>query len=127
MFVTKKRFEEECLKIREEVEDTRDRNSSIIEIHRLRGLADCFDGLQSEVEELRETVRKLSQRPEMVSCESCGCLVLKENAVEGEAVVKRKGFSIDELTVAVMFERDLRDNKYIHTPYYCKFCAPEEE
>ena len=148
MFVTKKRFNKAIKDLYKDFElalkegFVRDLLNEYGKTHRLEGLAESVDGLQSEVDDLTTNVSGLSKQPEevscescgcltelsrkinsMVSCESCGCLVLKKNAVEGKSEV------VDELEWSSqdLFDFRLKKVKKIHTPYYCKFCAPEEE
>jgi archaellum component FlaC len=129
MFVTKKRFNKAIKDLYQDFElalkegFVRDLLNEYGKTHRLEGLAESVDGLQSEVDDLTTNVSGLSKQPEAVSCESCGCLVLKKNAVEGKSEV------VDELEWSSqdLFDFRLKKVKKIHTPYYCKFCAPEEE
>ena len=133
MFMTKKRFKEEVecissLKCNKWSKIVSDDLKQIYKIDKMPELLDTIADLQKEVEESADIITELSRKiNSMVSCESCGCLVLKENAVEGKSIIKRKNFTLDELIESAMFAIDLKKSEYIHTPYYCKFCAPEEE
>ena len=83
-----------------------------------------IDNLEAYAEGVNKAVEDNSTRlNNMVTCESCGCLLLKENAVEGKSEV----LDLLEYNYIGCFDYRLEKVKKIHTPYYCKFCAPEEE
>lgn len=62
----------------------------------------------------------------IVPCETCECLLQKENAIKGKSVIKLskpKGY----IKHSCMSGEEIRHPKeYIHTPYYCKTHAPKE-
>ncbi len=58
-----------------------------------------------------------------ISCEKCGCLVLKDNAVEGEPIVKT--LIIPYQNLDIVFGIDFHKDHKLHTPYYCKLHAPK--
>ena len=57
----------------------------------------------------------------IVSCEKCGCLILKVNALQGDAEIRKKthivGWDFDDIITTC--------EDYIHYPYYCKIHSIE--
>ena len=74
---------------------------------RIRVLENSFSDLEGRTEET-------------ISCEKCGCLVRKSDAVKGKAVIKQRRVFKSYYSVF------LTDEDYIYTPYYCKVHAPKE-
>ena len=93
----------------------------------------AIESLQGSRRDLRSQINKLSeQKLDVVTCERCGCLVLRSNAVVGKAVAKETGstwgyppnakFNL----VTGNFDIILPPKEYkLHTPYYCKLHAPK--
>ena len=86
-----------------------------IDVHKeLKSLKQNHDYISNIV--LHDLVR----RDAIITCESCGCCVSAEQAVKGDSEIRFKEERDD------LFGK-VEQKEYIHTPYYCKFCAPEEE
>ncbi len=97
--------------------------------------------LKKRVEELEQRVRYLSsqetnnflrfseciKKDEIVTCETCGHLFLKENSVKGTNALRtrkeRRPNGMTGLYGAYFYEIEV---EYIHTPYFCRRCAPKE-
>ena len=77
----------------------------------LRGTADCLKNISDLLKEHRVRRERLEKQPivDLITCEKCGCAVIKGEALKGVSVIK---------------ERPLYEERseYIYTPYYCKAC-----
>lgn len=80
--------------------------------------------LNNSIGLLRKDVNKLqeqwTQRPPLytVSCEVCGCLITKVDAIKGKSEIKKKIVPCDT-------EFPYPEKEYIYHPYYCKIHAPK--
>jgi predicted Zn-ribbon and HTH transcriptional regulator len=68
----------------------------------------------SKRRKVEETIREIG---DIVSCESCGCLLKKETARKGEA----------EVRVQKLSQLGSKDEEYIYHPYFCNKCGDETE
>ena len=68
----------------------------------------------SQRRKVEETIREIG---DIVSCESCGCLLKKETARKGEA----------EVRVQKLSQLGSKDEEYIYHPYFCNKCGDETE
>lgn len=64
---------------------------------------------------------KVSNIPETVDCEICGCMVRKEVAVKGKSEVRER-FNGRLFSLFFIHAED----EYLYTPYFCKRCAPKD-
>lgn len=56
-----------------------------------------------------------------LTCETCGCFVNPEMAIEGKSIIKTVKKSMSSC-----FQYPEYEEKYIFTPYFCKIHAPTE-
>ena len=54
----------------------------------------------------------------VIKCDTCKCLIEKQDAVEGDSVIK-------DSQTAMGLIYNVRPVKYLHTPHYCLRCAPK--
>jgi hypothetical protein len=72
-----------------------------------------------------EKVTVTPNPPETIDCETCRCMVKKENAVRGKGEVRTHGPSYVGICQAML---DIPiTGEYLHTPWYCKACAPKKK
>jgi hypothetical protein len=85
-----------------------------------------FKKIKKNLQELQEKIDTLARHTirddDLVSCESCGCLLYKNKAVAGEAEIRKA----DSIWFSGFQVCHHHSEKYIYTPYYCRFCAPEK-
>lgn len=64
-----------------------------------------------------------------VDCEVCGCMVKKLIAVRGKGVIKQiePSYEFGLPTLGYILSFMNMESEYLHTPYYCKRCAPKAE
>jgi hypothetical protein len=62
----------------------------------------------------------------MVTCESCGCAVVKGQECKGEAEIRYKRMKVNGPYGFVFSYDDMASDPYAHTPVYCKRCAGEK-
>jgi hypothetical protein len=60
----------------------------------------------------------------LLTCESCGCAVVKGEEVEGKHEVRERQHRIVPAYGLIWSSFEIE--KYIHTPVYCKRCAGEK-
>jgi hypothetical protein len=73
--------------------------------------------IDDEIRELGKRISILENSiAPYVECETCGCLLKKDTAIEGKKTIEQK-LSYDKI-----FSMQRID--YIHTPYYCRKCKP---
>lgn len=63
---------------------------------------------------------------ETVDCETCGCMVNKSIAVKGKSEIRNCAPLIITLD-GHDYAGSYPTVEYIHTPYYCKRCAPKKK
>lgn len=76
------------------------------------------------IKELQETTNASSVFIDnIVECETCKCLIKKQNAIKGKKEIKAKQTSVgyDVFYNVTIYQ----DTDYIHTPYYCLKCKPQ--
>ena len=71
------------------------------------------------IKELKDFTDKLrrEEKPDFVSCEKCGCAILRDNAIKGKAEIKSTFWQ------NIWGTRGQEDT--IFYPYYCKLHAPK--
>ncbi len=71
---------------------------------------------------------KEDDRNAVIDCEICMCMVRKEKAVKGKAVIKKRYYGQPWLKPTLdRLGYDTQDAEYLYYPYYCKRCAPKEK
>jgi hypothetical protein len=66
--------------------------------------------------EIAQKNKKLQEYADLVSCESCGCLLKKDTARKGDS----------EIRVRKLSESNRESEEYIYHPYYCNKCGDEK-
>lgn len=80
--------------------------------------------IQMELNALQSKVSQVNQHTSF-DCETCGCMISKDKAIAGEDQVwTRIEYNVYLPNGGWMPQREV---KFIHTPYYCKKCAPKEK
>ena len=80
-------------------------------------------GLKERVDRLERGLKQLDKRVDnrpiinLVTCEKCGCAVIKKEALKGKSVIK--GLCIVHY-IPGLYEESF---EHIHTPHYCKACS----
>ena len=84
--------------------------------------------INAQIEKLEQEIKNLQSKilstPDLVECETCGCAIKKETATKGESIIKK--YELPYFMMRSCF-RDEDTEEHIHTPYYCKRCAPKDK
>lgn len=72
---------------------------------------------------LEEKVYSLDRNGDIVTCETCGCAVMRRYAVKGPGEVKTRV----EYSPHKYGDRRVESVEYIHHDYFCRAHAPEKK
>ena len=91
---------------------------------KLIGDINRHEAIISELKDFTDKLRR-EEKPDFVSCEKCGCAILRDNAIKGKAEIRTKQEPV--YFVGSHESYKIRDENvdYLFYPYYCKLHAPK--
>jgi len=82
-----------------------------------------INGIHDAIYNLRKDINDI---PRVVECETCGCVLIKENATKRKGIIKIRKVQRPSCFYLATGSPVFDDEEYLYTPYYCKSHIPAE-